>query len=131
MGRHNKIKVGETMQSQIAFAEQKAFADVEAYLTKLYEELQMHMEQKTEMESTLELAHEYAISTEKAFSEGFATSTTVVDAYTKVAQVKVLRLKVLYDYDVTLAKLMQIAGIPEQYVNYCSGENAILVSIIE
>ena len=74
MGRRNKIKVGETMQSQVDFAGQKAEADVKAYLTKLYEELQMHMEQKTQLESTHELATEYAKSTEKAFSEGFATS---------------------------------------------------------
>lgn len=131
MGRKNKLKAGETLQSQVIFAEQKAHADVEAYLTKLYEELQMQMEQKNELESTLELAQEYSASTEKAFNEGFATSSTVVDAYTKVAQVKALRLKVLYDYDVTLAKLLQMAGVPEQYVNFCSGENTVVESITE
>lgn len=131
MGRKNKIKVGETMQSQIEFAEEKAHADLKAYLTKLYEELQMQMEQKIELESTLELAEEYAASTDKAFSEGFSTSTAVVDAYIKVAQVKALRLKVLYDYDVTLARLLQMAGIPEQYINFCTGENAVTESIKE
>jgi len=129
LGRRNKIKAGETMQSQVAFAKEKAHADLKAYLTTLYQELQMQMEQKTELESTLQLAEEYASSTEKAFGEGLATSTAVVDAYTKVAQVKALRLKVFYDYDVTLAKLLQMAGIPEQYINYCSGENTIIESI--
>lgn len=131
MGRRNKIKVGETMQQQVNFAEQKARADIKAYLTKLYQELQMQMEQKHELESTLELAQEYSESTEKAFSEGFTTSSAVVDAYTKVAQVKALRLKVLYDYDVTLARLLQMAGVPEQYLNFCAGENTILESITE
>ena len=125
LGRANQLKASETMRSQINFANQKAEADLKAYLTKLYQELQMQMEQKSELESTLELAKEYASSNEKAFNEGLTTSTSVVDAFTKVAQVQALRLKVFYDYDVTLAKLLQTAGVPEQYMAFCAGENTI------
>ncbi|WP_346862224.1 TolC family protein [uncultured Draconibacterium sp.] len=125
MARKNNIKASETQYNQVNFAEQKAHNDLEAYLTKLYQELNMQMEQKAELETTLELAEEYLRSTEKAFNEGFATSTSVVDAYTKVAQVKTLRLKVLYQYDVALACFLQTAGIPEDYIAYCSGENTL------
>jgi outer membrane protein TolC len=85
----------------------------------------MQMEQNTGLESTLVLANEYANSTEKAFAEGLATSIAVVDSQAKVAQVKTLRLKLFYDYDVALARLLQTAGVPEEFVNYCSGENTI------
>jgi len=129
MARKNNIKASETLNSQVDFAEQKAHNDLEAYLSKLYQELQMQMEQKTELETTLELAEEYLRSTEKAFSEGFATSTSVVDAYTKVAQVKTLRLKVLYEYDVALASFLQTAGIPEEYITFCNGENTLTDSL--
>lgn len=129
LGRHNTLKAGKTMKSQVTFARQKAHTDIKAYLTKLYETLQMQLEQKNELESTLELAEEYSESTKKAFKEGMATSTSVVEAYTKVAQVKALRLKVFYDYDVTLAKLLQTAGVPEQYIAFCSGENTIIESL--
>ena len=129
LGRHNTLKAGKTMEQQVNFAEQKAHADLKAYLTKLYEELQMQMEQKSELESTLELAEEYSESTQKAFKEGLATSTSVVEAYTKVAQVKALRLKVFYDYDVTLAKLLQTTGVPEQYSAFCTGDNTIVESL--
>jgi outer membrane protein TolC len=129
LGRSNEVKAGETMRNQVDFATQKAHADLRAYLTKLYEELQMQMEQKTELEMTLELAEEYASSTEKAFNEGLTNSTAVIDALTKVAQVKAMRLKVLYDYDVKLAQLLQAAGVPEQYINFCSGENTIIETI--
>ena len=129
LGRHNTLKAGKTMEYQVNFAEQKAHADLKAYLTKLYEELQMQKEQRNELESTLELAEEYSESTQKAFKEGLATSTSVVEAYTKVAQVKALRLKVFYDYDVTLAKLLQTAGVPEQYIAFCAGDNTIIESL--
>lgn len=129
MSRKNKINASETLHNQVEFAEQKAHSDLEAYLTKLYQQLHMQMEQKTELESTLELASEYAESTEKAFNEGFATSTSVVEAYTKVAQVKALRLKVLYDYDVALARFLQASGTPEEFSLYCRGENTVLESL--
>jgi outer membrane protein TolC len=131
MGRRNKLKAGKTIQKQVNFAEEKAHEDLNAYLTQIYQELEMQMEQKNELESTLELAQEYSSSTEKAFSEGFSTSLMVVDAYTKVAQVKALRLKVLYDYDVTLARLLQAAGVPGQYINFCAGDNTVVESITE
>ncbi len=129
LARNNTYKAGKTMEEQVNFAEQKAHADLKAYLTKLYETLQMQMEQKNELESTLELAEEYSESTQKAFKEGLATSTTVVDAYTKVAQVKALRLKIFYDYDVTLAMLLQTAGTPEQYLSFSNGNNTIIESL--
>lgn len=129
MTRKNNIRASETLHSQVDYAEQKAHNDLEAYLTKLYQELQMQMEQKQELESTLELAEEYMRSTEKAFNEGFATSTTVVDAYTKVVQVKTLRLKVLYEYDVALACFLQTAGIPQEFTRFCSGENTMIDSL--
>jgi outer membrane protein TolC len=129
LGRHNTLKADKTMEYQVNFAEQKAHSDLKAYLTKLYETLQMQMEQKNELEGTLELAEEYSESTQKAFKEGMATSTSVVEAFTKVAQVKALRLKIFYDYDVTLAKLLQTSGAPEQYISFCSGDNTIVDSL--
>lgn len=129
MARKNNIKASETIGSQVDYAEQKAHNDLEAYLTKLYQELEMHMEQNEELETTLELAEEYLRSTQKAFNEGFATSTTVVDAYTKVAQVKTLRLKVLYEYDVALASFLQTAGISHEYITYSSGANTLTLTL--
>ncbi|HRX11075.1 MAG TPA: hypothetical protein P5210_05470, partial [Draconibacterium sp.] len=94
-----------------------------------YQELQIQMVQKTELEGTLELALEYAASTEKAFNEGLSTSTAVVEARSKVTQVKAMVLKLFYDYDVTLATLLQISGAPAEYLQYCEGENTIAESL--
>lgn len=129
--RKHKIKADEAIISQVGFAEQKANADLKAYIIKLSQELETQREQKTELDNTLELANEYASSTEKAFSEGLANSTAVVEAHSKVAQVKALRLKTLYEYDVTLAKLFQTAGIPGEFFGYATGNNTIFESITE
>jgi len=129
MTRKNDIRSSSALQHQVKYAKQKADDDLTAYLTKLFHELRMQMEQKTELETTLQLAREYCSSTEKAFSEGLATSTSVVEAHTKILQVKAKRLKVLYDYDVALSLFFQTTGTPEQFLNYSKGENTILESL--
>jgi outer membrane protein TolC len=131
LDRKHKINADEAIMSQVGYAEQKAHTDLKAYIIKLTQELEDQKEQKTELDNTLELANEYASSTEKAFSEGLVNSTSVVEAHSKVAQVKALRLKLLYDYDVTLAKLFQTAGIPGEFFSYTTGSNTFYESFTE
>lgn len=127
--RNKQIKADQTLTEQVNYAEEKAHDDLEAYLTKLYNELQVQLEQIEELDNTLELAKEYSSSTKKAFKEGFTNSTTVVEAQSKLALVKALRLKAFYQYDVTLSALLQVTGIPEQFLIYASGENTIVESL--
>ncbi len=129
LSRNKNIKATQAMEEQILQAESQAKNTLKAYLTKLHHQLSMDLEQIKELESTLELAEEYCASTEKAFKEGFATSTAVADANLKVEQAKILRLRVYYEYDITLGLLLQTAGVPNQYLNYCSGENTIIKTL--
>ena len=129
LSRNNELRKTNEMKAQVNEAREKAHNDISVYINKLHQELLMQLEQVSYLDKTLELVNEYCTSTEKAFAQGLATSTSVVDAHTKVAQVKLLRLKVFYDYDTTLAKLIQTAGIPEQYLIYYAGENTIIESL--
>ena len=78
--RNKNSKATQAIQAQLIQAEQQAHNNLTAYLTKLHHQLNMDLEQIEELEGTLELAQEYCESTEKAFKEGFATSTAVSDA---------------------------------------------------
>jgi outer membrane protein TolC len=127
--RNNEMKKTQEMKAQVDEAREKAHQDIATYIFKLRQELSMQLEQIADLDQTLELATEYCTSTEKAFAQGMSTSTAVVDAHTKIAQVKLMRLKLFYDYDSTLAKLLQTAGIPEQFPDYCAGENTIIESL--
>lgn len=129
MSRKNNIQASHTIQNQVVYAEEKANNDLRTFLVKLFNQLEMQIEQKAELEKTLELATEYCLSTEKAFNEGLATSTTVVDARTQLLQVKTKRLLVYYNFDVTLAQFLQNAGIPEQFTNYSESENMLSTAL--
>jgi outer membrane protein TolC len=127
--RNNELRKTNEMKAQVYEAREKAHSDISIYINKLHQELLMLLEQVAYLDKTLELVNEYCSSTEKAFAQGLATSASVVDAHAKSSQVKLLRLKVFYDYDTTLANLLQTAGIPEQYLIYYAGENTIIESL--
>lgn len=129
LAREKEIKANKMLGEQVEFIQEKANDELKAYITKLYNELNNKLFEIKELDNTLALAQEYSESTQKAFNEGFKNSTDVAQAQSKLAQVKALRLKAFYSYDVTLATLLQASGSPEQFISYCAGDNAIVESI--
>jgi outer membrane protein TolC len=123
--RNRKLQAAKFKGQQAEEAGLKAQEDIRTYIRKLHQQLGMQVEQLDELDKTLEFAKTYADSREKAFREGLSTSTELVDANLLVAKVKIERLQALYNYDVTLAALLQICGTPEKFLSYQTSENAI------
>ena len=63
----------------------------------------------------------------ESFKEGMATSSDVVDAEVVLSKVKTAFLLAYYQYDVALANLLSICGIPEAFHQYrMDGKTEIL-----
>jgi outer membrane protein TolC len=122
--RSNNIKESKCMMDQIDHAEQKAHADIEAYLINLYQKLEMYREQKEQLELTLAMSKEYLASSEEAFNQGMANSLSVVDAQLKISQVEALILKSMYEYDVTMVLIYQTAGVPDEFKSITVNTNS-------
>ena len=54
----------------------------------------------------------------KAFAEGMATSTEVVDAEVMLSKARIAVLLAYYEYDVALANLLSLCGAPERFERY-------------
>ncbi len=121
--RGSKIKSAKATMEMVDFIDTKAKSDISTYLNKLYNELQMHVEQLETMEKTYEFVSEYLRVQKKAFAEGFATSKDVVDAELAVTKVKTGRIKVLNDYVLSLAKLLEFSGRTDLFLEYSKREN--------
>lgn len=129
MSRNKDLKANKMLSEQVDLAREKANNELNAYITKLYNELNNLLQEISELENTQALAQEFCLSTEKAFKEGLKNSTDVSRAQSTLAQVKALRLKTFYNYDVTLATLLQVSGKPHTFNSYCAGSNTITESI--
>ena len=126
--RHRKLQSAELKADQVEQAGLKAEEDIKTVIRKMHQQLGMQLEQLEELDKTLEFAKIYVESRDKAFHEGLSTSTELVDANLLLAKVKIDRLQAMYNYDVTLATLLQICGSPDRFMVYQSGSDVIAES---
>jgi outer membrane protein TolC len=118
ISRTYKVKSAKATVDMVDFIQTKAQADIATYVNKLYNELDMQIEQLATMEKTYEFASEYLRVQKKAFAEGFATSKDVVDAELTLSRVKIGRIKVMNDYVLGLAKLLEVTGQTDLFLQY-------------
>lgn len=122
--RRRKLQTAQFKEDQVEQAGLKAEEDIKTGIKKLHQQLGMQVEQLEELDKTLEFAKTYVESRDKAFHEGLSTSTELVDANLLLAKVKIDRLQAMYNYDVTLATLLQICGSPDMFLEYQSSKDA-------
>ena len=126
--RHRKLQSAQFKEDQVEQAGLKAEEDIKTLIKKMHQQLGMQVEQLEELDKTLEFAKTYVESRDKAFHEGLSTSTELVDANLLLAKVKIDRLQAMYNYDVTLATLLQVCGSPDLFLAYQSSNQAIIES---
>lgn len=124
VSRTRKVKAAGYLKKQVNEIQDKANADIQTVIEKYHHEVLMNLEQLQELKTALDFAQEYSQVRQKAFSEGMSTSTEVVDARLVVAKVKIERLQTIYNYDVALARLLQFAGVHDQFVSYQQRDDA-------
>jgi outer membrane protein TolC len=124
LSRERKRKSAMVKELQVEEFQQKSNNDVETGIEKYYQELQMSLEQIQELNSAQEFTEEYLRVRQKAFSEGMATSTDVVDANLSLVKVKIEKLQAAYSFDVALAKLLELSGLSGKFENYKNSPKA-------
>ena len=123
VSRTYKVKSAKSIIDRVDFLKTKAEIDIFTYINKLYNEMKSYSEQLETMQVTYDFALEYLRVQQKAFAEGFATSKDLVDAQTTLTKVKTGRLKIMNDYVLTLARLLEFSGKPELFLDYSQRED--------
>ena len=118
VARLGKVKAASMQTKQVEEFGIKARGDVATMINKLYHELNMYREQLTELEMARQYAEEYLRAREKEFHEDMTNSSQVIDAKLALAQVMTERLQAMYNYDLTLARLLEYSGVPGDFPSY-------------
>lgn len=108
--REYKYKAAKAQVRQVEAVEQKANTDIMILVEKLYNSMLAAQEQVKANDTSIAFAEEYLTAKQKAFAEGMATSSDVVDAQLNLAKYKTERLAAMYAFDTTLAKLLALSG---------------------
>lgn len=115
MTKFRKVGAAKVQKQRVVTLEEKAQQDIVTLVTKVHQEMQKALEEYQSTETSLKFAQEYLRVRTKAFREGFATSTDVVDAQLNLFKVKTERLKAMYEYDLAWASLLAVAGTSDQF----------------
>lgn len=116
LGSEYRHKAARAEVRQVEAMQVKAEADILTLVDKLYNQLLTTRDQVRSLEAAVAFAESYLASRQKAFAEGMAPSSDVVDARLNLAKNSTERLVAAYTFDVTLAQLLALSGRTELFL---------------
>lgn len=119
--REQNFAAAKSQVREVEALQIKAQTDIQTLVEKVYYQLLNAIEQVDASNATIAFAQEYLKIQTKAFVEAMATSTDLVEAHLNLNKAKVERMAAAYSYDVSLAQLLALAGITNQFNHYQTG----------
>ena len=118
LNREYKYSAAKQTVKQVEVLEMKAGKDIAVLIEKLYNQMNNYANQMKSIDASLAFAEEYLKAKNAAFLEGMSSSSDLVDAELNLAKVRTERMQAAYNYDVALAKLLEAAGISDEFISY-------------
>jgi outer membrane protein TolC len=98
--------------------EQKVEQDISLLVESQYNRVQTILSSISAVRRSEQFAEELLRSKQKAFREGMATATDVVDATLNLSHARFEMVQSAYDLDVALARLLEASGVSDMYMQY-------------
>ena len=118
------FKLFDGLNREYEALQDKAGNDISVLVEKLYNQMENYRTQMASIEASLAFAEEYLKTKNAAFLEGMSSSTDLIDAELNLAKVKTERIEAAYRYDVSLAQLLEAAGISDEFTAYMRRQDA-------
>lgn len=124
LNREYKYSAAKNTMRRVEALQTKAEKDIAILVESIYNKMINYRNQITSIESSIAFAEEYLRAKNAAYLEGMGTSTDLIDAELNLAKVKIERMQAAYNFDLYLAKLLEAAGISDEFMTYSRGINA-------
>ncbi|MDE7134832.1 MAG: TolC family protein [Rikenellaceae bacterium] len=120
LNREHRYSAAKLTVKQVEAIEDRVNVDINTLIDKLYNQLASVSEQIDASDATIVFAEEYLRIKARAFAEGNASSSDVVDARINLAAAKIARLQCAYQFDLQLAGLLEACGVSDRFIEYRS-----------
>ena len=124
LNREYKYSAAKQTVRRVGELQNKAGKDIAVLVEKLYNQMMNYRNQMTSIDASLKFAEEYLRMKNAAFLEGMSSSSDLIDAELNLAGVRTERLQAAYNYDLLLARLLEAAGISDEYPSYARRNDA-------
>ena len=98
--------------------------DIKLLVESLYNKCIDYLQQCSSLSYAIEFANDYLTNIKVAFREDMATSTEVIDATLALAATQIEQLEAAYNFDTTLARLLEATGESERFFDYIESINS-------
>lgn len=123
LARERNIQLTKIESEIVAETQLSLKNDLEIAVDEWHANLRQACINAEELQSSLELAQEVYRIRKKSFSEGLCTSQQVLDALNLVNKTNLLLLTTYFEYDIALANLCCLCGIPEFFESFLGTED--------
>ena len=124
LNREYKYSAAKQTVRRVEELQNKADKDISVLVEQLYNQLQNYRNQMTSIDASLAFAEEYLRMKNAAFLEGLSSSSDLIDAELNLAGVRTERLQTAYNYDKLLARLLEAAGLSDEFAAYARRADA-------
>lgn len=118
LNREFKYSAAKQTVRRVEALQTKAGSDISVLVEKLYNQMENCRSQIASIEASLAFAEEYLKTKNAAFAEGMGSSTDLIDAELNLAKVRTERIQAAYQYDLSLARLLEAAGVSDEFTAY-------------
>jgi len=118
LNREYKYSAAKQTVRRVEALQQKAGEDIAVLVEKLYNQMLNYANQMGSIEASLAFAGAYLKTKDAAFREGLCSASDLIDAELNLAKIRTERMQAAYQYDVLLARLLEAAGISQEFVRY-------------
>ena len=115
LNREADVRVSRLAKETIGLEKEKAKNTLDVMVQEIYSQLQEAKDEVNTLQTTIAMSEELLRIRRKSFEEGMATSTEVVDAEVMISKVRIAMLLAYYQFDVSLASLCSVCGVPELF----------------
>ena len=115
LARERSIQMTKIESDIISETQQNLKNELEIAVDEWYANLKQAVVNAKDLQSSLDLAEEVYKIRKKSFAEGLCTSQQVLDALNLLNKTKLLLLTTYFEYDIALANLCCLCGIPEYF----------------
>ena len=124
LNREYKYSAAKQTARRVGELQNKAGRDIAVLVEQLYNKVLNYRNRMTSIDASLAFAEEYLRMKNAAFLEGMSSSTDLIDAELNLAKVRAERLEAAYNYDLGLARLLEAAGISDEFPAYARRADA-------
>ncbi len=124
LNREYKASAARLQLRQVEALERKAEQDIALLVEDMYNKVQSVLATISTVERSESFCEEFLRAKQRAFREGMATTTDVVDATLNLSRARLEQVQTAYEFDVALARLLDASGMSDAFVQYLNAQTA-------